>query len=120
MYRLVVDIFCMTIRASIIIILGSFIWSCGRPSETKKERIEHKETEAERIEKIAAGKKRPLRYFNEEDVARYAMSVFKQRPVDQFESHWTEDGVLVTAKQKKGLNIESEIKIGGDGLLLYK
>jgi hypothetical protein len=108
------------LRASTIIIISIIFWSCGQSSEKKKKLQTRIPTEEERIKKIEDGKKRPLRYFNEEDVARYAMAVFKEKTVDDFETAWTEDGVLVTPGKNKGAGEQLKIKIGGDGVLLFK
>jgi hypothetical protein len=107
-------------RASTIILISIIFWSCGKSSEKKKKRETRIPTEEERIKKIENGKKRPLRYFNEEDVARYAMAVFKEKTVDDFETAWTEDGVLITPRKNKGPDGQLKIKIGGDGVLLFK
>ena len=102
---------------SLILIM---ICACGQPKK-KETYTFYPESDADIIKKIEHGKKRPLRFFTQEDVARYAVAVVNNAPPDDFAVDYVEDGVQVTSKKKHaGTDKQYIVKIGGYGHVLCK
>jgi len=91
-----------------VILLLLFCYSCGQHSDSKYNVVDQ-------------NKKEPLRKFTEEDVAKYAISVFAGEPLRDFSVRKNDDQFILTYEGKEtDLEKQYVVKIGPHGLVLNK
>jgi hypothetical protein len=94
-------------RIWIIFALSLFSYSCRQ--------------QPDKYEKIDQEKKRPLKIFSEEDIARYTIALVSKKRVQDLEVRGSNDD-FVLAEKKEGANSAQEytVKMGAYGVVLLK
>jgi hypothetical protein len=92
----------------ILLIVALFsLYSCEPRSDSK-------------VSNLDKDNKRPLKVFNEEDVAKYTIAILTNKPEENFEVQKGGAGILVVDQSADRLEQKYLVKIGAYGLVLCK